>query len=519
MKVLALFQLLKALACVGGVALVAFYHLKDNGRLSTPGRGANVILGLLALFSIFAYFDFGKYPKHGSFLNPHDHFHYHLGAKYSKELGYVDLYRAVVVANTENNGRLMHSSARSLDTYDIEQARTIMRNSAKYKEKFTPDRWEEFKADVAYFQDITKPSRWPGVVRDKGYNATPVWNMVAALLTNHVASTTPGGMFFLMSLDLILLSATFVMTGLAFGPRVAALLMLYFGAHLCMSFPHIRGAFLRMDWVTFLAMGTCCLKLNRHKTAAALFAYAAMARIFPLIFVFGFGAKMLWSIAKERRVARKYWEFFVVFFIVMAALLGASIAYDGGTQHWKDFVTKIGLHDNDLSPTRVGFKYIFIDSYKQTGRGWTEFETRKVREFEESQTTWWAIQAAVLLITFFAARKLEDYETVPLGYVPAFFLTAPTFYYHVMLIVPFLLFAPKLADTKRAIGAALMFGLCTAWYALLTVWSMNIEYCYVMSCTLLALCAYMVYASIVARVQENPPLPRPSASETTGTTR
>ena len=498
MDILTRIQLLKAALCAAAAVLVVLFALLDRGRLGQWRKAIWCALLVLAAAAVPAYFDFGYYPKHGSFRNPHDHFHYFLGAKYSREVGYYNLYRAVVVANTENNGRLMHKSLRNQNTYGIESAASVMADAVYFKGLFTPERWVEFRKDVAYFQVITIPRRWPGVVDDKGYNATPVWNMVAGLLTNHLVSTdSPASMDFVLALDLLLVVAMLVAVWWAFGARTMLFVLIFFGLHYTMSFPHIRGAFLRMDWVMVLTIAICCLKRGYFGAAGVLMAYSTLARIFPVLFVCGLGGKVLWDLSRGR-VNPRYVVFFCAFVMTAAGLIGASIVYDGGLGHWQDFLAKISMHNDDLSPVRVGFKYLFMDTFSQE-KGWSAFEREKIAMFDANHGWWLALQLLMLLATVAASRKVEAYEAVALGYIPVFFATAPTFYYHVVLIAPFFLFIPKLGVPSRIVGAVFMFGSCTLWYLLLQRWNIlttSLSYC--IAATLLVQCLYMLLTAFNA---------------------
>ncbi len=504
MKILALILTVKALINHSAVALVFFVRRARGGVPGANQRFVTVLLILLASVSVVSYFDFGQYPKHGSFLNPHDFFHYYLGAKYWRAVGYRDLYRCVVVADTENHGELRYKTMRSLDTYRKESPRAVMKNARLYRDKFDPKRWEAFKRDVAIIESIAKPDRWLGVVKDKGYNATPVWNMVASFLANEFApADRPFGLPFLMMLDIMLAVAAAALVYRAFGFHAGTFYVVYFAAHYMMSYPHIRGAFLRLDWVTMLVMATCCIKLKRYGLAGGLTGYAATARIFPAVFVFGMGAKLLQHVGQVWRGRAhydgRYLRFFTVFGMVVLSLFVASIVHDGGVAHWADFWDKITMHNDDLSPSRVGFKYVFLNTYGNDLDDWNTFEEVKRAEFAQRAWPWRSILAMVLVVVFFVSWRVEDYETLPLGYVLAYFMTAPTFYYHVMLIVPFLLFVPKLHSFRHAMGTALMFGLCVVWYVLSSFYgagATRLSLSFTISYTLLGLVVYLLVTAV-----------------------
>ncbi len=489
MKSVATFHMIKIGLAAAAIALIVAFAIWDRRKLKSGRWVAGLVLAIVAFFSVVAYFDFGYYPKFGQFINPHDFFHYYLGSKYSREVGYLNLYPSVLVADAEENGGTpRHGGLRRMEDYNFEPAAKVMLRAAEYRALFSDARWTEFKADIGYFREILgKKKRWAGVLGDKGYNATPVWNAVARLLTSQVP---PSDIPLLASLDLLLLAIMFILIGLAFGWRTSLLAVVFFGSMFMMAYTHIRGAFLRLDWVTLLVMSTCMLKMKRYKTAGALMAYSGMARIFPLIFGFGMGAKFFWDILRTRRLDRRYLAYFVSFGVTCVVLVLFVIVSDRGVAHWHDFFTKIGLHDRDLSPMRVGFRYVFLMSYKNAYGSWTAFEAAKLKVLADYKLLWWAIQAAVALVALFAARKLDDYETIPFGYVLAFFLTAPTFYYQVMIIVLLMLYLPKIEQAPRAIGASLLFAVSIIAFLLNREWKLQLELSFWLSCMLMAVVLY-----------------------------
>jgi hypothetical protein len=490
---LTIIQMLTALLALLGAVWVLLYHLEANGRLS-PSRTRDILLVVLVLFSIACYFDFGQYPKHGRFMNPHGWFHYYLGAKYLRDNGYHDFYRAVVVANADNNGKLINPRMRNLETYAREDPAAVLRDADRYR--FTPQRWAEFKHDVAYFQSIFIPRRWPGVVLDKGFNATPVWSMVGGTLAALVPTQNRTGMVLLLALDILLVLLAAGVIWRTFGWRAAALVLIYLGTHFAFfmyNVNEIRGAFLRLDWIAALLIAVCLLRLKWYKTAGALVAYAALSRVFPLIFVFGLGAKLLWDLIEHRRLTPGYVRFFAAFVAVCAALTAMSVLWSGGLGLWSDFIEKLRLHDQGLSSQRTGFRYIFLGTFSGGGDKSGLLHTRRV--------LWWSIQAAVLAAAFVGVRRLSDHQALAFGYLPMFFLTAPTAYYQIALVMPLLFFLPEVRNYARALGAALLFlittGLCFLNIAQFAHgdWSRS----YVISWILLAFVAYMTAVALLTR--------------------
>lgn len=492
MDLLTLIELGKVLACAAAIALIFIAYLADKHALKSPARWVTIVLIALAAFSIPAYLDFGYYPKHGRLMNPHGWFHYYLGAKYSKEVGYYDLYPAVVVASAEIHGKPVHDRVRDMHTYSNTNARAILREKDSYRALFSDNRWSEFKTDVAYFESITLPKRWPGVLHDKGYNATPTWNMLGDFLTNLTSTSSKLQMMLLFCLDPLLIVFMLAFIYRTFGSRVMLFVLVYFCTHFAFfmyGVNEIRGAFLRWDWLALIGISVCLLKQERVKTAAILMAWAGMSRIFPLIFLFGPGALCLWHIIRTRRVARSDIEFFGVLAITSAAIILASMVWDGGIQHWKDFFAKIALHDAGLSSQRTGFKYVFINTFEGVAGKQVWFDTHKA--------SWYFCLVISLIAAFFCVRRLKNYEALAFSYVPVFFLSAPTTYYQIALLIPLLWFLSRLDSIRGVLGAAAVFFLSIAFIVLNITGFHNSQWALsgMLSWLLFAFAGYMIWAA------------------------
>lgn len=500
------------------IVLLLVWHFVKRGKVRGLGAGFfDAILLLMALASVLAYFEFGSL-RYGQYMNPHDVYHYYIGAKYSPEHGYFDLYRCTLVADHEMRGLYSQRTIRNLDNHTGETTASVLQRKETYKAAFTPERWAEFKKDIAYFQSVMPLYKWQRLLGDKGYNATPVWNTVARWLCERAPTDSVWAMRFLTYIDLGCLLAMFALVWAAFGWRAMLFVIIFHGTNYFMAFVHIKGAFMRLDWVACLVMAACLLKLERYKTAGGLLAYAAMARVFPVIFGFALGAKLIWNmvaVAHDRvRKAEKptplnldYWAFFLTFAGVALILVGVSAWADGGFHLWRNFLAKIAVHDKDISTTRAGFKYIFLYTAQN-----------KALAFEQHKVVWWSIMGVVLFVVGFIARRLEDQETLPLGFIPVFFLTAPTFYYYVMLVVPFLFFVPKVERLTRMLGMLAMFAISIAAYWIGFRVPHGFQFFFICSCMLLGLCVYMglaalipapAYAAPVDCERALPPTPRP----------
>lgn len=442
----------------------------------------------------------------GSYLNKYEFFHYYLGSKYARELGYTHLYDAAIVAETENNFRVKSPSLRNLETGAIIPAQQVLSHREAYKALFSEARWAEFARDVDFLHKDFDTRTWKRMLTDKGYNATPVWTMMAGPMSNHAPTSRPFLLTCIALIDVVLLLIAIGFVLWAFDYRVALLLLVFLGMHYLCSHMTLKAAFLRLDWVACLVAAVCMLKKGRYKTAGALCAYAALARVFPLVFVFGVAVKFFFDALATRTINRRYFGFFASFGITAVAFILASILYHGGFGVWREFIAKIAAHDRDIAAWRVGFKYVFLMSYNGTafwGTGLQEF-------FEHWKWLWWTIQVVVLTVSALLVRKLDDHEALAFGYVPVFFLFAPTYYYHVMLLVPFLFFAGQMERPTRAAGLILMFLTSAVSFKCLYLWDRGYKLFFTISCLILVMVLYMMFLAFIDGIKQGKQKPVPA---------
>ncbi len=103
----------------------------------------------------------------------------------------------------------------------------------------------------------------------------------------------------------------------------------------------------------------------------------------------------------------RYIGFFASFAVVSVILVLGTALADGGFQLWNNFFEKIALHNSDISTTRAGFKYIFVHE-----------AMNKAAYYAEHQTLWRVVMAAVVLMTAFLMRRVRDYETFAVSFIP-----------------------------------------------------------------------------------------------------
>jgi hypothetical protein len=312
------------LPAVAGLLIAGRYLLVRTGRQRAV-RALLVALAATAAFSIPVYFNFFNY-HFGGFVNPHEFFHYYLGSKYAREVGYFDLYDAALVADAETGLALPRDGEiNDLRTYGDRSVSSVLAERDRIKARFSPARWQEWVKDVSYFKRRLKGPQWGEVLRDMGYNATPVWSMLAGTaLSGHVSTDDAAGMTFLALLDVALLSAAGLCVGWAFGAWPALLMVVFLASSYLMAHVHMKGAFLRTDFVVALVAAMCALRKGRHRLAGALVGYSALVRVFPVIFLFGPVVKLASELVPVARAAAGRIRSPSTRFALVAAHVGAA---------------------------------------------------------------------------------------------------------------------------------------------------------------------------------------------------
>lgn len=367
------------------------------------------------------YFDDDDIP-YGRFVNAPDVYQSYIGAKYSPEHRYTDLYRATVLAQLDNGEHIPPYKIRNLDTHTSEALAEVKEHRDRVRAHFSDERWAALRADVGMFRSMVPRSTWSEMVNGTGHDATPVWNLVGRTVAEAVPLESPAGVHLLTAIDLALLCALGVGVGATLGWEAALLLLAFVGLNVFGSFTHIKGAFLRLDWMVAGVGAVLALRAQRGALAGVLVAWAAMVRVFPLFLVLG-PALLLAEQLIRRRPSRVLVRFFVGFAAAVLALFALTCATEG-LELWSAFVHTTRGHSGDLASDRVGLFYALLDPDA----------TALTRPWAKRSTLVLAIPA---LIAFAAAvRKRPPAIALAWGVLPVFVLAEATFSSYVMLTIP-----------------------------------------------------------------------------------
>ena len=377
-------------------------------------------LGMLAALAVVAYSNFLTFHGVQTWVHYHDVAHYYLGGKYFPELGYGDLYTGMLRAEAEVYGnRFKTIEARDLHTGDIVHIRTLLQASEPVKAAFTPERWADFRVDVAYFREALGP-QYGALFQDHGFNPTPLWALVGGALANRVPAGSARGIFLLTLLDPLLLAVAFAAIYRAFGLETALLALIHYCVIFGAGFGWTGGAFLRFIWFLGVIAGFAALARGRHATAGALFAIATLLRIFPAFFVGALFLKAAGDAIMNGGLERAYKRFFLSFAAATVLLAGLTLVIHG-PDSWRDFGRNMSQHRTTVSPNIVGMTSLL--AYQGHPGLVTQEEFRQIRERREG--IYRAQLAIVFVLAVLACAALAPF----LGDVAAAALGVPLLYF------------------------------------------------------------------------------------------
>jgi len=459
----ALARVLAVVVILVVAGFVAFERPLLTRHLSAAARrlGRRVLMGVLGVSAVLAaatYVDFGVF-RYGTYLNEWDFYHYYVGTKYAHELGYTNLYGATLAADQEGGLRYHHprSEIRDLSTAELRHVREVAAESARYRGRFSDQRWREFVADVTWFKMQLPAHRWSLVLADHGYNGTPAWSfVVGGLVTRTLSIRNPISRWLMLALDPLLLLAATAAVAWAFGLRTAFIMVIFIGTHYLLSWGHLKGALLRTDFAMASVLAVCLVKQRYHKIAGVLLGWAILSRVFPVFLLVGPTVLFLWRLVRDRRVDRQNLGLLGACAATVILVVLGSCAYFGTTEIWHDWNRKIATHYASGSDWDLGYRTIAEANLVKgvPTRALPNAVAHPVLSLGEPGT----IVALFLVLPALAfIRGLEDHEALAYGFVFVFLLGLATYYYYLVLCVPLLFFAPHLERPQRALGVAFMF--------------------------------------------------------------
>jgi hypothetical protein len=320
-----------------------------------------IALGL-AVIALGAYFRYGDYG-YVDFYHRHEFFHYYLGPKYNREVGYERLYACVAIAQAES-GQINEVKVRKmmdLATDVLVPAKGALEHPEACRDHFTSERWASFKSDVRFFRSTSSLDSWNGMQTDHGYNPPPVWTAIGYFWST-LAPPSVAYFKFLASFDLLLWGGMFGAVYWAFGWRVFAVAAVYFGCQAAAEYSWTGGAFLRQDWLFWLVLSACLVRKRWFALGGAAFAFATLLRAFPGVLLVGWIVVMGAHFWRHRSFARHHVRVLAGGIAATAVLVTLSIAVTG-PRAYSDFYRHIQVHNHAPLSNNMGVATVLSQSY------------------------------------------------------------------------------------------------------------------------------------------------------------
>ncbi len=421
------------------LVVLALALLRVRRRLA---RFDPLVYGLAGLAGAAAFLNFGVTDdwRNRGFVDRWEQFHLQLGSKYFPELGYDGLYAASLLAQEQTAPELpLPNRVRDLVTFKLVTPADHSAELAAVRSRFSDARWQRFLADHVDYLENTPPRLWRPMRTDHGYNATPAWTFVARLFDARlpVTNTTLAA---LGALDLLLVGAMFALLFRTYGYRVACLSLAIFGLGYGWRDIYI-GSLLRLDWLAAVVIGICLLKRERFAAAGACIGYAAMVRVFPVLFLLG---PALLALKALLRGERPRWPLRVAAGFAAVVCLGfaAGGATGRGVEAWREFGAHIDVYRNTWSADLIGLDTLFLGGPVNLLANLDGPAERRslqgVRQtLVERRAARIAAVGVLIGLAGLAMWRAPLAEAAVLGVVPIFALTpAAAYYWIVFLVVP-----------------------------------------------------------------------------------
>jgi hypothetical protein len=492
-------QLAASVLTVLVAAAVCALMIFARERRDVPrGLGYVVLCGCAAL-AMASWIRFGQFhtiyvdAHHGEFgskrskieqhrpLHFHEIFHYYLGSKYFREIGYLGLYDCTVLADQEIareervSPHITTPYVRDLEDVLNDKKATDALDHCRndIRPNFSDDRWTSFKDDIRELQRLVPDDWWNAAVYDAGFNPPPSWAVIGSAFSNVIPlrrGTLPTYLV-VTSLDILLLVAAFVTLRAAFGKTTAVLAATFFGATFITAYGWNGGGFLRFTWVVALVLGLVALRRGRWVLAGALLGMSACDRIFPAGFAVGAAVPIAYRALKDREQRRILLRMGMGFAGVVVVLVVASSLLFGPSS-WSTFFTRILRHGDVYYVDHIGLKKVLVwRSWVPNQNFWLHEGLIRFKNWNLALRDTWAAERPLALAlqllgaggAVAASLKRRPYEAALLcGIVFMFVFSLPAnYYYCVLALVPAFLF--RRAATAPTLEARLReYGLLTA---------------------------------------------------------
>jgi hypothetical protein len=390
-------------------------------------------------------------------------FHYAICTKYFDEVGYHDFYKAVLLADLEMD-RIFSTKwmTRDLHTYKkIRIGQSLgMAKKEGLRERFTDERWEEFKGDLQALLSFEPNNFWKRPIADRGFNPSPAWLFFHKPFLNSVDISKKRNLLILSHMQLPFYLLTFLFVWWAFGSRKAILIFFWFILFF-ENIDRVFGGYFSYDWFFLTVIAVSLYKKGYYIASGPILAYVAMMRGFPGLLALHPALQVMISILRKRKPKPQHMRFLASLIVSCLAIVMLSSIVTGGFSSWLDWKGKIETHSTYQvqSAKRVGLEHLFVQNkiFNHYNGNMIPQELR-VAWAKKNRSTVRALQVILMALTIAAMIRRSDYDGLLLGFIPIFALTLISRYYFSVdvLLLTFVFGMSKKAST---LSVSYLFGL------------------------------------------------------------
>jgi len=444
------------------------------------GGGENPLYTRLLVGVAVAAFGLNTLPDlpralQGEHVRTWNQFHYYLGAKYLEEVGWHDLYPAVLLADERRQEAKAAATpleraameavpdfgharqARSMTTYKIEPREVAL--EAYDASAWSPERLDELGRDSRWLRARAKDDNWARRwTLDYGFNPAPPWTIFGTTLANAVplGSAAYG---FITTSDFAVHVLAILAMWWAFGLRAGALTAIWIHTS-PLNGRLVIGGFLNYDWLGATVLGVAAYRKERPVLSGLALAYAGMTRVFPGVLILPVVGRWAWNVARRRPTLPLRRTFSMVFIAGCAVLFVGSHFTGRGLDTWPDWQEKISKHSSlhaTSGARRVGLGRLVRHAPKQH-RFWRAQKLRSAEKERTRETVKHVAMAAGLALLLVALRRRTDVEAMLLMLFAVWLISVSSRYYASVWVLLFAL-PTHVSGARAPPGAVATWGL------------------------------------------------------------
>lgn len=510
--------ILKIIMLEGALALLLIDRLAEGKYERARVWGARILTGLMVL----AWCNFGGLRGNFGMVHEWEQFHFYLGAKYQKEVGWFDLYKAAIIADRESTHILDGMrETRDISTFEIVSIDQALADAPRVRGKFSDERWAEFKSD--WGKMVATNIGWHRVLMDHGNSNSPAW----ALIAHPIAEIMPlsrSNQTLIGLIDMILMAIMWWFIFKSFGERPANV-ALFIWAAMPIVFDYLSGSFLRWDWIFCLGMAICCMKREKWATAGALFGFAVATKLFPLFFGVALGIRAIFVVQREKKIPTRYKRFFVGTVASGLAAVLLSAAMFGGFWAWKEYKQRIDVAQQEkFYSIQYSLQTVFLQftnsSVEEVAKGGLLFpgeikQERRDVDINNQRAGFFLIKLLFTALVILLLLRADDIQAFTLGPLLVFIWLIVNMYYWNML--GFVALGLYLRKERPPLGALIGLHAILMFYYVYQHLNRGFSEGYAVAvclCAWLIAFAYFEWREVKGRVGELIGLSKPAAEET-----